>query len=330
MDREKIFKEVFEPISLNPILKSSDQSSQNEVKRAISELRLGIGPYRSFDHASRNEEKRALAELRLGVGPYSSGSKRRQEDDLDSNGAVVAKTRHQAHGKKLRRNELNEHFQELGNILDTDSVRLKNDEATIVISPIQALKDLASEVSRLQSEQAAILQDIKKLAKENKELREKTSLQFDVGAFEVQRQQRHRSMFPRSAIDPSAVMACAFSYPVAQSVSSGPYPRHTPSLHPKPFLANQSAVPSDPGVMMILRSAAATPHINKPSSRNASTPCIFGKEIARNGSSGQDRSGNGEKSGDIPDMVTDLELAIPGSTAQKPLPRDKGKRPLRD
>lgn len=68
---------MFEPISLNPILKSSDQSSQNEVKRAISELRLGIGLYRSFDHASRNEEKRALAELRLGVGPYSSGSKRR-------------------------------------------------------------------------------------------------------------------------------------------------------------------------------------------------------------------------------------------------------------
>lgn len=79
MDREKKIKEVFEPISLNPILKSSDQSSQNEVKRAISELRLGIGPHRNFDHASRNEAKRASAELRLGVGPCSSGSKRRSD-----------------------------------------------------------------------------------------------------------------------------------------------------------------------------------------------------------------------------------------------------------
>ena len=37
----------------------------------------------------------------------------------------------------------------------------------IVISPIQALKDLASEVSRLQSEQAAIRQDIKKVMTSN-------------------------------------------------------------------------------------------------------------------------------------------------------------------
>lgn len=247
------------------------------------------------------------------------------------NNAVVAEKRHKAHGENLRRNELNEHFQELGNVPDTDSARLQNEKAKVITSTIQAMKDLTSQVRRLRSEHAVIYRTIKELAKENKELREqKTSLQSDIGTLEVQCQQRHRCMFPRPPTDPSAVRARTFSYPVAQSVSSGPFSMRTPSLHPKSFMANQSAVPSDPGAMMILHPTAAPSLINQPSSKNASTPCIFSKEVARNGSSGQDRSANGERSGDIPDIVTDLELGIPGSTAQKQLPRDKGKRPLRD
>ncbi|KAL3527215.1 hypothetical protein ACH5RR_011871 [Cinchona calisaya] len=130
MDQEKKSEKLYQSANLNPIPKCSD-------------------------HSLETAETDSLLELTLGIQPYNSGSKRRLQDDIDANNAIVARKIQKADREKLRRDKLNEHFQELGYVLDGH----KNDKAIIVTDAIRALKDLTSEVSRLQSEHAALHQE---------------------------------------------------------------------------------------------------------------------------------------------------------------------------
>lgn len=232
----------------------------------------------------------------------------RLQDDLDVNDATFARKIQKSDREKLRRDKLNEHFQDLGNVLDSD--RRKNDKATIVIDAIQALKDLTSEVSRLRSEHVALYRESNELTLENKELREdKTSLLSDVSALEVQYQQTLSCMFPWAPVDRTVVTTLPFSYSLAQPVPPCAFRMCAPPLQPMQFFGNQYG---DPGSTFI---SYLAPQVDQPSISSAPSSYISSQEV-ENASYVQNRTDDDEID-DPNDVVTDLELKLPGSASQK-------------
>eukprot|EP00850_Spirogloea_muscicola_P003888 SM000016S01876 [mRNA] locus=s16:359602:361481:- [translate_table: standard] len=110
---------------------------------------------------------------------------------------------HKADREKLRRDKLNEQFEELASMLDPD--RPKNDKATILGDSVAAVRDLREEVKRLRCEHAALLTESKELSHEKLELREeRAALKSESEQLQEKLQERVRSMLAWMAATASA------------------------------------------------------------------------------------------------------------------------------
>ncbi|XP_015576345.2 transcription factor bHLH121 isoform X1 [Ricinus communis] len=249
------------------------------------------------------------------MAPSSSESSRNRLE-AEAKDPIAAKKVQKADREKLRRDRLNEQFLELGNTLDPD--RPKNDKATILTDTIQMLKDLTAEVSRLKAEYATLSEESRELMQEKNELREeKASLKSDIENLSVQYQQRVRVMFPWASVDPSVVVGPTYSYPVPLPVPPGPIPMH-PSLQPFPFFGNQNpgAIPG-PCSTFIPYPAPANPPTEHASLPYASTSNTLSKHDSKSKSADHPRSSSAERCDDSNDVATELQLTMPGSSAQQ-------------
>ncbi|XAR73775.1 hypothetical protein NMG60_11007861 [Bertholletia excelsa] len=257
----------------------------------------------------------------------SSLPEERIKPEVEVKDPIAARKVQKADREKLRRDRLNEQFQELGNTLDPD--RPKNDKGTILSDSIQVLKDLTAEVNRLKGEYAALSEESRELIQEKNELREeKASLKSDIDNLNLQYQQRLRAMFPWAPMDPSVVMAPTYSYPVPVSVPSAPIPMH-PALQLFPFFGNQNpiAIPN-PCSTFIPYPTPANHHTDRPSYQCASSSHVPSRHDSKSRTPERSRGSSNDRA-DSSNVVTDLELKMPGSTAQQDqsLGERKGKQP---
>ncbi|GKV20990.1 hypothetical protein SLEP1_g31025 [Rubroshorea leprosula] len=235
--------------------------------------------------------------------------------------SIASRKLQKADREKLRRDRLNEHFQELGNTLDPD--RPKNDKATILSDTIQLLKDLTSQVNKLKAEYATLTEESRELTQEKNDLKEeKVSLKSDIDNLNIQYQQRLRAMFPWSGMDHSVVMAPpSYPFPVPVAMPPpGPIAMH-PSMQPYSFFGNQNpgVIPNPcttfvpfmtPNTLVEQQSAQ---HVSQPA-QPGSCSHTSSKQDSRNKSSGESKFEKNEESNDV---TTDLELKTPGSTPEK-------------
>ncbi|CAJ1932684.1 unnamed protein product [Sphenostylis stenocarpa] len=257
--------------------------------------------------------------------------------------------------EKLRRDRLNEHFQELGNALGEgrnsvndvgccnsscsngseddgsrdsgccdgvgdggDPDRPKNDKATILTETVQMLKDLTAEVNRLKTEHKALSEESNELMQEKNELREeKSSLKSDIENLNAQYQQRVRIMFPSwTAIDHSVVISPPYSYPLPIPIPPAPISIH-PSLQPFPFFGNQNPghIPN-PCSMYVPYSTPPNAPLEPPSALYASTSHASNQKESCCKSSGDRRpSSDADRCSESHDVATELELKMPGSSS---------------
>ena len=159
----------------------------------------------------------------------------------------------------------------------------------------------------------------KQLTQEKNELREeKASLKSDIDNLNLQYHQRVRDVFPWAAIDPSVVMAPPpYPYPAHLPVTTGPIPMH-PTLQPFPFFGNHNpgAIPN-PCSTYIPYPAPGNHLSDQQSHQCASTSRIPSKPDPQSKKLDRSRGSNNDKSVESNDVVTDLELKMPGSTAQQ-------------
>ncbi|EXC35353.1 hypothetical protein L484_026678 [Morus notabilis] len=246
-----------------------------------------------------------------------SNSDSRQRTDVEGD-PIAARKVQKADREKLRRDRLNEHFLELGNALDPD--RPKNDKATILTDSIQMLKELTAQVDKLKAEYTALSEESRELTQEKNELREeKASLKSDIENLNAQYQQRVRVMFPWTAIDPSSVvMGPPYTYPMPVPIPPGPIPFH-PSSQPFSFFGGQNPgpIPNPCPAFVPYPTPAnpANPAVEQPASQYASTSHISGKQDLK--SKDQQRGSSVERCDGSNDVATDLELKMPGSSAQQ-------------
>ncbi|XP_004289841.1 PREDICTED: transcription factor bHLH121 [Fragaria vesca subsp. vesca] len=234
---------------------------------------------------------------------------------------VAARKMQKADREKLRRDRLNEHFMELGNVLDPD--RPKNDKATILADTIQVLKDLSSEVDKLKTDCTSLTEESRELTNEKNELREeKAALKTDIENLNAQYQQRLRTVFPWGAVDHSVVMAAPsypFPMPMPMPMPPGSIPMH-PHMQPYPYFGNQNpgVIPNPCSTFVpyitpnTLVEQQHTPYAS-PVVHPATQSHVSVKKDSRNKSSGASRNDRSEDSNDV---TTDLELKTPGSTDQ--------------
>lgn len=233
--------------------------------------------------------------------------------------SVVARKVQKADREKIRRDRLNDHFHQLGNVIDPD--RPRNDKATIITETIQVLKDITSEVDRLKTEHKSLSEESHELIQEKNELREeKASLKSDIENLNSQYQQRVRAMPPWTAIDHSVVMSSPYTYPVPMPmpIPPGPVSIHPP-MQPFPYYGNQNPghIPSLSS-MYIPFSAPAIPPIEMPSAQYPSTSHVFSRKESRSKSPGhRRRPSDAERCSVSPDVATELELKMPGSSTQQ-------------
>ncbi|KAL5557558.1 hypothetical protein UlMin_039794 [Ulmus minor] len=247
---------------------------------------------------------------------HNSHSDSRQRTDATVDPTAARKVQ-KADREKLRRDRLNEHFLELGNTLEPD--RPKNDKATILTDTIQVLKDLTAEVNRLKADHSTLSEESRELTQEKNELREeKASLKSDIENLNIQYQQRMRVMFPWTTIDPSVMMAPPYSYPVPVAVPPGSIPFH-PSSQPFPFYGGQNpgAIPN-PCSTFVPYPPPTNPPVEQPASQHVPTSHshVSSKQDSKSKSSDHN---NGGRCDDSTDVATDLELKMPGSSAQQDL-----------
>lgn len=243
----------------------------------------------------------------------------RTRPDLEVQDTIAARKVQKADREKLRRDKLNEHFLDLGKAIDPE--RPKNDKASVLGDTIQVLKDLTAEVGRLKAEYTALSEESRELSQEKNELREeKTSLKSEVNGLNLQYQQRMRVMYPWGSIDPSMVMAPTYSYPVPYSAPPGAIPMHpgTVPMQPFTFFGNQNTGPvPNPCSTFIPYPNPANHHMDRTSTQCAFTSRVSSKHYSKSKGSDHCRGSNCEKSEDSNDVVTELELKTPGSTAHK-------------
>ncbi|CAA3028988.1 transcription factor bHLH121-like [Olea europaea subsp. europaea] len=235
-----------------------------------------------------------------------NSSEPRQRDDVKADDAISPRKVQKADRERLRRDKLNEQFQELGNIVDS----AKNDKASILTDAIQVLKDLTSEVSKLKTEHTVLHEESLELTQEKNDLREeKASLKSDVENLNAQYEQALRFMIPWGAVNPSITMAPPFSYPVGPlPFPPGPIPMH-PTIPPFPN--------PNPILSYIPYPTPVVPLLDHPTTLNASTSFISSRQDSISRISDQYRSSTSQKAVNSNNVVTDLELKIPGSTVQK-------------
>lgn len=150
----------------------------------------------------------------------------------DVKDAIAARKVQKADREKLRRDRLNEQFAELGSAIDPD--RPKNDKATILGDTIQMLKELTAEVKRLKNDEMSLTEEKRDIAQEKNELREeKATLKAEIDQLQSQYEQRVRTMFSWTAMDPTMMMG-APPFPYSVPV---PHPGSTtvPDSHPTPL-----------------------------------------------------------------------------------------------
>lgn len=206
------------------------------------------------------------------------------------------------------------------------------------------LKELTAEVNKLQAECTALSEESREvkfslycthgceyyhlsmssiivyytqLTQEKNELREeKASIKCDIENLNAQYQQRVRVMFPWTAIDPSSVvMGPPYTYPMPVPIPPGPIPFH-PSSQPFPFFGGQNPGPiPNPCPAFVPYPTPANPAVEQPASQYASTSHISGKQDSK--SKDQQRGSSVERCDGSNDVATDLELKIPGSSAQQ-------------
>jgi len=152
------------------------------------------------------------------------------------------------------------------------------------------------------------------LIQEKNELREeKASLKSDIENLNSQYQQRVRVMPPWTAIDHSVVMSNPYTYPVPM-----PMPIHPP-MQPFPYFGNQNPghIPSLSS-MYIPFSAPAIPPIEMPSAQYPSTSHVFSRKESRSKSPvHRIRPSDAERCSVSPDVATELELKMPGSSTEQ-------------
>ncbi|KAJ3673360.1 hypothetical protein LUZ60_006734 [Juncus effusus] len=103
----------------------------------------------------------------------------------------VPKKIHKAEREKLKRDQLNDLFSDLHNMLETD--KQNNGKATILGDTTRILRDLLTQVEALRKENAVLVKESHYVSQENNELRdEKNILQSEVS--ELQNELRIRSI----------------------------------------------------------------------------------------------------------------------------------------
>ncbi|KAG0448546.1 hypothetical protein HPP92_027774 [Vanilla planifolia] len=238
-----------------------------------------------------------------------------QRVEQEAKGPLNSRKVQKADREKLRRDRLNEQFMELGHTLDPD--RPKNDKATILADAIQMLKDLASQVQKLKAEHASLSEESQELTQEKNELREeKAAVKSEIDNLNVQYQQRLRCLYPWATVEPSVFVGPP-PYPFSLSVPlpTGPLPFH-PSIQPYPFFQNQIPtslpIPSNPY-------ATCSPFVEQHSSQHSHPSSNRHRTATQHeprSRSSECRPCNGpERSSDYSDVVTELELKMPGSAA---------------
>ncbi|CAN6244214.1 unnamed protein product [Urochloa humidicola] len=224
--------------------------------------------------------------------------------------------------EKMRRDKLNEQFQELGNALDPD--RPRNDKATILGDTIQMLKDLTSQVNKLKAEYTSLSEEARELTQEKNELRdEKASLKSEVDNLNNQYQQRMRLIYPWAGMEPSVVIGPppAYPYPVPVPIPSGAVPMH-PQLQAYPFFRSQTSgtIPSACTPYVAYAQPCHPPteqpsnQLNSPVAHSSSHQSNSPARDCRSKSSTLQQASCGVRSSDVGDVATDLELKTPGSS----------------
>ncbi|KAL9231826.1 hypothetical protein vseg_006996 [Gypsophila vaccaria] len=230
---------------------------------------------------------------------------------------ATVRKRQKAGREKKRRDQLNDQFCHLGNVLDAE--RPKNDKTTILSDTIQLLKELTAEVDKLKAEHAALSEESTELAQEKNDLREeKATLKTDIERLNVQCQQRLGSTFqwpsPDSLIPPQP------SYPYPMPIAyppPTPYPMHpyhyfsspNPGMfqNPGPYIPYMT--PNPPAEQL------STQHIS-PSARPSSRTEISGGQPVGNSSAGVTEE-QIDKNEDSDVVATDLELKTSGSSTDE-------------
>lgn len=240
-------------------------------------------------------------------------SELRKNPEIEVKDPVAARKVQKADREKLRRDKLNEQFLDLGNTLDPD--RPKNDKATILTDTVQVLKDLTAEVNRLKSEYDSLSEESRELTQEKNELREeKASLKSDIENLNVQYQQRARVMFPWTGMEPSVVMAPSYTYPMPLPVTQGPIPMH-PTMQPYHFYGNHApgAIPAPVSTFIPFPTATASSPAQVSSSQRASSSHGSSNKKSKNKPVDERRNAMDSST----DVVTELELKMPGSSANQ-------------
>ncbi|KAL2907101.1 hypothetical protein RDABS01_005811 [Bienertia sinuspersici] len=250
-----------------------------------------------------------------GLSQSSQLDSRRRPEPEATDPIAVRKVQ-KADREKLRRDRLNEHFLDLGNVLDPD--RPKNDKATILVDTIQILRDLTAEVNKLKAECTTLSEESHELTLEKNELREeKSSLKSDIENLNSQYQHRLRVAFSWGAVESSAVMGPPYSYPLPVAVPSGSMPMH-PSLQPYPLFGTQnaSAIPR-PYPAYMPYSTPPNPQVGQQPVPPPSTSHGLSKPESRSKASESREARHFEKVDDSSDVATELELKTPGSGRQQ-------------
>ncbi|KAK8685762.1 hypothetical protein V6N13_124796 [Hibiscus sabdariffa] len=191
------------------------------------------------------------------------------------------------------------------------------------------LKDLTAEVDRLRAQCSSLTEESRELTQEKNELRdEKASLKADIENLNIQYQQRLSVMFPWTGIDPSVVVAPPYSYPVPLPIPTRPLAMQ-PSLQPYPFFGNHNpgVVANTCSTFMPYSTTAHTP-VEQSSAQHASSSDVSFQRDCGSKSMDDGRGSNGDKCDSSNDIVTELELKMPGSSTNRDLPagEKKGKQ----
>ncbi|KAK8941118.1 Transcription factor bHLH121 [Platanthera zijinensis] len=235
-----------------------------------------------------------------------------------------ARKTHKADREKLRRDRLNEQFMDLGNAIDSD--RPRNDKATILADAILMLKDLTAQVHKLKAEHTSLSDESRELTQEKNELREeKAALKSEIDSLNVQYQPRLGCLYPWATVDPSVVMQppSPYPFPIPVPVPSGSMPFHSP-IPLYPFFQNQSPVAAPGHCSSYHPYSSSNPHTEQqptqplpphphPSNNNNNHTAF--KHESQSCPADQRGSGSERSSAEFNDVVTELELKIPGSAS---------------
>ncbi|KAF0935180.1 hypothetical protein E2562_031035 [Oryza meyeriana var. granulata] len=272
-----------------------------------------------MDPRSHQTQEDGFFHPRDGACPADSSGR----TECKTQGSIVTRKVQKADREKMRRDKLNEQFQELGSTLDPD--RPRNDKATILGDAIQMLKDLTCQVNKLKAEYTSLSEEAQELTQEKNELRdEKASLKLEVDNLNTQYHQRMRVSYPWTGMEPSVVIGPPPPYPfsVPVHIPSGAVAMQ-PQLQAYPYFRNQTSgtVPNPCTPYMAYTQPVHPPtdqpsnQFNAPVQHSSSNQSHSMVQDCRSKSSTLQQASCRGISDDFDDVATDLELKTPGSSA---------------